>query len=70
MTELYFDDYESDGAVCGGRTKTVCRCAQCGYGICGIEDAVEVTATGEVIHKDCWNDYAEDNSEEFIRSMA
>ncbi len=69
MTDMFFDDYESEDAGYGTGSKAICRCAQCGYGICGMENAVEITATGEVIHKDCWYDYAQDNAEEFIRSI-
>ncbi len=40
------------------------RCMYCGYHILPGEEAVTVNYTGDLIHKKCWNDYADDNISE------
>ena len=37
------------------------KCMYCGYDIVLDNDGLRVLVTGDVIHKDCWRDYAEDN---------
>lgn len=55
-----------------GRTYTafrhgaVERCAQCGFAIDARDDFVTVSDTGDRIHRDCWEEYASDNAEEFF----
>ena len=48
---------------------TSCRCAQCGYSIDVEDAAVMITATGDTIHRDCWEEYAADNAEEFLEAL-
>ncbi|MBR5528466.1 MAG: hypothetical protein IKV97_05620 [Clostridia bacterium] len=37
------------------------KCMYCGYEILPGECKAQVNATGDVIHKKCWQDYADDN---------
>lgn len=39
-------------------------CAQCGYRFVDGDEALRVRQTGDIIHRDCWMDYTEDNREE------
>lgn len=36
-------------------------CAQCGYRFTKFDDAVRVNDTGDVIHKECWMEYSDEN---------
>lgn len=40
-------------------------CAQCGYRFVSGERALWVRDTGDVVHRDCFGDYTEDNISEF-----
>lgn len=40
-------------------TQTVC--AGCGYRFVKGDDAVKVKQTGDVVHRECWVDYANDS---------
>ncbi len=46
-----------------------CRCAQCGYTICDGEPTCLVIATGDTIHRACWEEYAGDNADDFLDDM-
>lgn len=37
------------------------KCMYCGYEILHGESKAQVIATGDVIHKKCWQDYADEN---------
>ena len=65
---IEFDDYEDTQTNCS--EAVICRCAQCGYNIYEYEDAVIITATGDTIHRQCWEDYANDNACEFMEPAA
>lgn len=45
------------------------KCCQCGFELLPGEDAVEIYATGDVIHKGCWNEYADENADIFGKSF-
>jgi len=45
------------------------RCVYCGYGIIDGEKAVRVSLTGDIIHRKCWNDYAEAYADELCESL-
>lgn len=40
-------------------------CAQCGYRFASGDEAYMIKATGDIIHRDCFSDYTEDNMYEF-----
>lgn len=44
-------------------------CAQCGYRFVSGENAFWVKDTGDVVHKDCFGDYSEDNIGEFTEEI-
>lgn len=44
-------------------------CAQCGYRFIRGEEALWIKETGDVVHKDCFYDYAEDNIEQFTKEI-
>lgn len=48
------------------RTGACGRCAECGFTIDAEDESVTVSATGDRIHRACWEDYAADNAEEFF----
>ncbi len=37
------------------------KCMYCGFEIFDTDDVLKVIPTGDIIHKKCWIDYAEDN---------
>lgn len=41
------------------------RCAVCGYALLCGDDVMEVYETGDMIHRDCWCDYAEEAIADF-----
>ena len=47
------------GGLCG-------HCAQCGYEIAESDEAAVIAATGDIIHRACWEEYAADNADEFF----
>lgn len=44
-------------------------CAQCGYRFVRSDEILRVNQTGDLIHKDCWTDYCDDNVEELTYEM-
>lgn len=44
-------------------------CAQCGYRFAAGDDVIKVNATGDVIHRDCFIDYADDNAQLLTKSV-
>lgn len=44
-------------------------CAQCGYRFVRGEEALWIEETGDIVHADCFRDYAEDNVGEFTQPM-
>lgn len=40
-----------------------CVCAQCGYRFTVGDEVLRVKATGDIVHRDCFIDYADDNIE-------
>lgn len=45
-------------------TGYVTVCAQCGYRFARGEGALKIRQTGDVIHRECFMDYTDDNKEE------
>lgn len=45
------------------------KCDYCGYPILLGEEKLRVDSTGDVIHRKCWNDYAEDNTDELCTPL-
>lgn len=41
------------------------KCCYCGYEMLDGEEAVEIYCNGDVIHKSCWTEYADENMEVF-----
>jgi len=41
------------------------KCCQCGYPILEGEEALQLYINGDVIHKECWQEYAEENASSF-----
>ena len=44
-------------------------CAQCGYRFAVGDDVIKVNATGDIIHRDCFIDYADDNADLLTKSV-
>ena len=47
----------------------ITACAQCGYRLIKGDSVLRVNETGDVIHRDCWIDYFDENMEEFAMNM-
>lgn len=45
-------------------------CAQCGYRFAKYDDAIRVNCTGDVIHKDCWMEYSDDNIDQLSSAVS
>lgn len=52
-----------------GENGVIAYCDHCGFAIYVPGDAVEVDATGDTIHKDCWEEYSSDHMSEFVSSI-
>lgn len=46
------------------------RCIYCGYEISDYQTAVKVIATQDIIHEDCWQNYAEESFDELCIPLA
>ena len=44
-------------------------CTQCGYRFAVGDDVIKVNATGDIIHRDCFIDYADDNADLLTKSV-
>ncbi len=51
----------------GNRHMTVC--AWCGYRFERGDEALRVKDTGDIIHKDCWMEYSDDNVQELTSEI-
>lgn len=63
MCGAFYDEREDFGFD-GFSDETEEKCMYCGYPIERGEEKAKVLTTGDVIHKTCWIDYAEDNFDE------
>ena len=45
------------------------KCMYCGYEIVPGEEKAFVISTGDTIHRNCWQDYAEDNFYELCQTL-
>ena len=45
------------------------KCMYCGYDIVKGEEKAFVVSTGDTIHRNCWQDYAEDNFYELCHML-
>ena len=62
--EILREEEFIDGLYCFDDSRDREKCMYCGYDILEGEEAVKVYSTGDIIHRKCWIDYAEDNIEE------
>lgn len=67
--EITEEELLSDDGIFAARFNTVYdnleKCCLCGYEIKPGEKAMEIHCNGDLIHKECWQEYAEDNIESF-----
>ena len=64
----YLDQYvNSDGSSALGR---FIYCDHCGYAIYSTDEAFEIEGNGDIIHKDCWCEYAEEHMLDFVRKAS
>lgn len=71
MTELekgYIGEIDID-AVCVNTRERIARCVHCGYEICTSDEAAVIAANGGAIHRDCWEEYASENADEFLKEI-
>ena len=50
----------------GGRSTV---CAQCGYGFVKGDEALRIKETGDIIHRECYMDYTDDNIDELSEPL-
>ena len=67
--EITEDEILSDDGIFAAKYNTIYdnaeKCCQCGFAIMPGEDAVQIYVNGDVIHKQCWQDYADENAGAF-----
>ena len=67
--EITEEELLSDDGIFAVRHGTVYdnaeKCCQCGFAILSGESALQIYANGDVIHKECWQDYADENADAF-----
>ena len=67
--DMPFDGFRDDAvsdcerAEYGESTESTEYCDYCGYPIVRGEEKLRVDSTGDIIHRKCWSDYAEDNTD-------
>ena len=59
--------YREESSFCDEDTCE--KCDYCGYPILRGEEKLRVDSTGDIIHRKCWNDYAEDNTDELCTPL-
>ena len=52
------------------RARIVAYCDHCGYAIYSTDEAFEIEGNGDIIHKDCWCEYAEEHMLDFVRKAS
>lgn len=62
VSEFIKENYSYECCTC-----TVC--AQCGYRFYEGDDVVSVKQTGDVVHRECFTDYAEDSINELCDTL-
>lgn len=63
------DMYYGESMFASARGQRIARCIHCGYEILEDDDASQIVANGGAIHTDCWEEYAADNPEEFLKPI-
>ncbi len=48
--------------------RIIAYCDHCGFAIYNVSDALVISANHDLIHKECWSDYAEEHMFEFASS--
>ena len=71
--EITEEEILSDDGIFAAKFETVYdnaeKCCQCGYPINPGETAFQLYANGDVIHKECWQEYADENAGAFGRDF-
>ncbi len=63
-TSRYLD---YDEAEVNPRARIVAYCDYCGYAVYSTDEAYIVEGSEDIIHKDCWCEYAEEHMLDFVR---
>ncbi len=66
-TSRYLDYEEAEEKP---RARIVAYCDHCGYAIYSTDEALEIEGSGDIIHKDCWCEYAEEHMLDFVRKAS
>ena len=45
------------------------KCSHCGFELLPGEEAMEIFVNGDIIHKSCWCEYADENPELFTKDF-
>jgi hypothetical protein len=51
------------------RREKIGVCIQCGYTVFDDENAAKINANGEIVHNECWEEYASQNAREFLTAI-
>lgn len=68
MDREYYPDIDIDSVAVTPKER-IGRCIHCGYGIYTTDDAARIEANGEAIHRNCWEEYASENAQEFLKEI-
>lgn len=68
MDKEYRTNIDID-SVCTVAKERIARCIHCGYGIYTTDDAALIESNGEAIHRNCWEEYASENAQEFLKEI-
>ncbi len=64
--EQYENEILSEDGIFSAKKSTYLdnaeKCCHCGFELLPGEEAVEIFINGDVIHKSCWNEYADENA--------
>ncbi len=66
-TSRYLDYDEAEREP---RARIIAYCDHCGYAIYSADDALIILENEDIIHKDCWCEYAEEHTYDFARKAS
>lgn len=69
MDERLEDDFDFGGEYLDDKG-VVAYCDHCGFAIYSPAETLLVCATGDVIHADCWADYALEHMFDFVKTAS
>ncbi len=62
--------YKDEPKAKSGENPVIAYCDHCGFAIYAADDALIVKETEDIIHSDCWEEYAEEHMFDFVQKAS